>query len=353
LQYKNEAEEDVIEVVIPPKERCSRIRFSENFHIDIPVYHLNEEKNLQALATENNGWENSDPKAFYEWFKSIFSNDEDNFQARRLIRYFKVWSKLHLNNPPSSILITVLVAEAFINLSNEQLSSDDLAFRNIANCIIKRIEKEKTVKNPVNTNEDLNRLPNDDFLLFKEGLDNLVIFANQALSATTEIETVFIWGNVFHQFFPAPTQDATDPKSRALTTIKIVPDVFITAISVENRGKTFKGYNEIGPIPKKCEITFALKNTQDLPLGSQLRWIVRNEGDEADFINDLGHFVDSGSKQTTEYSAYRGTHFMDLIIHSIHGEIWGFRSIQVTINGMPLKQRTPKKPWYTKFNKKR
>ena len=54
--------DDVLEVVTPPKPRCSRIRFEGDFHIDIPAYHLDPDRDARMLATEMNNWENSDPK---------------------------------------------------------------------------------------------------------------------------------------------------------------------------------------------------------------------------------------------------------------------------------------------------
>ncbi len=46
-----------------PKTRCNRIRFSGDFHIDVPSYHLDRSCDDRSLATEDNDWENSDPKA--------------------------------------------------------------------------------------------------------------------------------------------------------------------------------------------------------------------------------------------------------------------------------------------------
>ncbi|MFX9035022.1 hypothetical protein ABTN36_18640, partial [Acinetobacter baumannii] len=83
------------------------------------------------LTTETKGWEHSDPKAFFVWFHRQF-DDDDHAQVRRLIRYMKMWVALRLQKPPSSVLLTVLVAEAYRRLNSAQCETDDVALRNVA-----------------------------------------------------------------------------------------------------------------------------------------------------------------------------------------------------------------------------
>ncbi|MFX8731542.1 hypothetical protein ABTM48_20230, partial [Acinetobacter baumannii] len=69
-------------------------------------------------------------------------------------------------------------------------------------------------------------------------------------------------------------------------------------------------------------------------------WVVRNEGDEANFNNDLGHMGAEGT-EAEEHSAYRGTHFMDVTAVSAIGVVLGFRRIPVQISGIPMPARNP------------
>jgi hypothetical protein len=60
------------------------------------------------------GWEISDPKAIYLWFRDHF-DDSDRTKVRRQVRYFKARAALkfvEISNRPSSILLTVLVSRA-------------------------------------------------------------------------------------------------------------------------------------------------------------------------------------------------------------------------------------------------
>ena len=89
--------DDAVEVLDPPKERCCRIRFSGGFHIDVPCYHLDEERDARSLTTESDVWEDSDPKAIYKWFTSQF-DDYPRSRVRRLVRYVKAWAALKFSD---------------------------------------------------------------------------------------------------------------------------------------------------------------------------------------------------------------------------------------------------------------
>lgn len=350
LDFKGEDEN--IDVVAPAKERCSRIRFSGGFHIDVPSYHLDEAQDERTLATEKNVWEKSDPQAFYSWFQDRFS-EEDSSQIRRLIRYVKIWVSLHIkDSPPTSILLTVLVSEAYLKITEQECESDDVVIKCVAEKIIERLENNMIVENPVNKEENLNRLSSQQTSIFLDNLHNLVGVADRALIANSEFEAAIIWSEAFLYFFPI-----LDPKyveSGNMTLVSTFePRVSVKAVSTVNSNMKYFGKNRIGPIPKKCNITFNIENTTELPEGAQASWMVRNSGQEAEFTNDLGHFAGKGQYFIEETSAYVGTHFMDLVVRSRIGEVLGYRRIPVEISGMFIPQRNVKKKhFYSKFRKK-
>ena len=175
---------DIEEVVEPPKTRCGRIRFTGAFHIDVPAYHLDPERDARMLATEEFGWEDSDPKALYVWFVGQF-DDETRVKARRHIRYLKVWAALHFQNGaerPSSTLLTVLVAEAVNSIDQDELAADDDALAHILEQVVLRLDNERSVSNPASKDyEDLaERLSDDAFEVFLQELRN---FRSTALAA--------------------------------------------------------------------------------------------------------------------------------------------------------------------------
>jgi hypothetical protein len=57
------AGDGVKQLVAPPKERCSRLGFDGNFHIDVPSYHLDPDRDSRSLATQTRGWEKQRSKS--------------------------------------------------------------------------------------------------------------------------------------------------------------------------------------------------------------------------------------------------------------------------------------------------
>lgn len=349
-RYKEEAE-DVIEVVEPPKERCSRIRFPGDFHIDVPVYQQDDEWDTRKLATESDTWEDSDPRAFLDWFQNNFP-EEDGAQVRRLIRYIKAWAALHLKDQsPSSMLLTVLVADAYKILTEDLLDGDDQSLRSVCTKIYERLNNDSEVRNPVNAGENLNRMSEEESKVVCEKLSTFIEIADKALAAATECTSASIWAEAFHHFFPVPAADS-NLQSRALVPVQFIPDVLVKAIPRENQHRTYEGANRVGPIPRNCDISFKLRNAHMLPRGVVVQWIVRNEGEEAEYINDLGHLAGTDPEHAKENSAYKGTHYMDVVVSQPFGEVLGFRRIPVEISGAFMPPRNPKKPGYTRIRRR-
>ena len=340
--------DDILEVISPPKPRCSRIRFKGDFHIDIPAYHLDPDRDARMLATEMNSWENSDPKALYLWFVDKF---DENLRpkVRRQIRYLKIWALLMFSDNvdrPSSTLLTVLVAEAIDELSQEDLASDDDTLACVLREIVDRLVLDRSVPNPAtNDYEDLTEYLNDDaFDNFLEKLGEFRDIANAALGCVDILSSADMWSKAFKHFFPLP--DNEELKKAEISTgtslmSYITPEVHVVATHEKYRKQRWEDKNKIGPIPKGCKIMFNIINRQDIPPNVDIQWIVRNEGSEAEEINDLGHIAESGLKASEE-SAYKGTHYMDCMIRQ-YGAVVGMRRIPVTISGRSIPRRNPAK----------
>lgn len=350
-EYAKEAGEGVF--VDAPKERCSRIHYPGGFHIDVPTYHIDPERDIRSLATENDTWEDSDPKQFYIWFRGNFTEDADT-QLQRIVRYLKMYFALRGKDKlPSSILLTVLATEAYVSLSDSELNGDDTALRHVVQSIAERLESNSEALNPVNSEENLNRLDPEGQTAFLDGLWHLVDLADRALASASQFETVATWEQAFQQFFPSAIADTNDPASQVLIPVEFIPVVDVKATSRTNAQAAYTGVDGIGPIPRECTITFTLRNGHQLPAGARVHWIVRNEGEEAELTNDMGHLAGEGLVGREERSAYCGTHFMDVTAFSQFGAVIGFKRLPVKIHDIAVPPRNPKKPGYAKFGKKR
>lgn len=185
----------------------------------------------------------------------------------------------------------------------------------------------------------------------------LAEFERVALAALDKQDTVSAadkWGEIFEHFFPMPAEK-TLIESLAksyLPVVAIVPEIAVRAVPKSNPFTEFTGTNEIGPIPKDCTIYFTVTNTHVIPLGANVYWIVRNEGEEAEDVSDLGHR--SGVGLTSEqHSAYKGTHYMDCYVKR-NGVLLGMRRVPVVISGINMPRRNPiKKPSYVRLRGRR
>jgi len=348
--YTPEDESDDVEILVPAKNRCSRIKFENGFHIDVPTYHFCTDNEMCLLATEENGWETSDPQAILDWFKEKFPDDDERFLVRRLIRYYKAWAAIHFeeDSQPSSLLLTILVADAYLADNNLSLTDDNLHLQNINVAILHRLLNDIEVPNPVAPEEDLNRLK-EHFDIFVTKLSTLNEQIDSANSAAGLFEAISVWEEVFLHFFQPPNTE----QGEGLVPVIFVPEVNVSAQCDKNSNLTFKGQNEIGAIPKGCSINFVITNTNELPQGAVITWTARNEGVEAEYENDMGH--PSGKGITTfDHSAYQGSHYMDVMVKSQFGSVIGFRRIPVLISGYDCPERNPKrKARYPKNKKKR
>ena len=342
LGYYSDAENDATGVE-NPKERCNRITFAPDFHIDVPCYHLDAERDARALATETLGWEGSDPKAIYVWLKDEQKDQALRTKVRRQVRYLKMWAALTFaeGSRPSSILLTVLVADAVREMELVSIDDADL-FENIAAVVHARLADVSDVSNPVDTDEDLNRLSDEEHAEFVAQLETLVDVAARANGTQDKFTAAETWTEAFGHFFPMPEDNEEMVAEKAETTNALVPFQFdpqiaIVATPKKNSHVSWKGLNELQPIPKDCDIAFSLQNAP--PPGSRLRWTVRNRGDEAAGENDLGHHA--GDEATiTEHSAYNGDHAMDLTV-LLGNQVIGRRRVWIKVRGIAVPPRNP------------
>lgn len=346
-------DDEVQEVVEPPKPRCSRVRFDGQFHIDIPCYHLDRDRDVRSLATEANEWEPSDPKAIYVWFRDLFDEGR-RAKVRRQVRYLKAWAAMRFSEGkgrPSSILLTVLVAEACVALSDDEMASDDDALLAVIKNIVDRLEDNDEVANPVDPYEMLSdRLTDEQQTAFLNALIDFRTLAQNAVDAQTILESSEVWTQAYGYFFPPPDADQINAAVRnALVPVAFTPVITATAYLKADQSKKWQGTNSLPTIPKGCEIHFELANADQLPAHAIVSWTVRNAGTEAENLNDLGHPAGVGLRpKGVETSKYKGTHYMDCSVR-LHGRVIGFTRVKVPISGADYPARNPRKPKYTKW----
>lgn len=260
-------------------------------------------------------------------------------QLRRIIRYLKGWAAVAFedlpDSRPSSIFLTVIAAEAFNELwgSNELAIADDDALIAIVGKIFTRLSNGREVPNPVDPdNEDLNRISEDSWDEFLTTLAALNEAAQLADTVEDEISAAFAWESAFSFLMPLPEAEeievVDEGSARALMQ---VPDIDINIYEREG-GKLLATYrNEVQSVPKDRWLVFTIANQQIVPGYADISWTVRNDGEEADNLGDLGHFRRGINMFSTgRGTAYIGKHYMDCIIR-VNGAVYAVRRVPVHI----------------------
>ena len=352
ITYKRETTE-LREVVDPPKERCSRARFDAQFHIDIPVYWLEPSTDFRRLATLSDEWEDSDPKAVYLWFKSFVERPERD-QLRRLVRYLKGWAAVAFegfsDSRPSSIVLTVLAAEAFAEegLVDRNLDDED-ALIIVIFSIHERMDASCSVPNPVDKAENLNRIPENDWPKFMEVLDKLRDAAEKAMDTEDESGAALAWSEAFSFLMPLPEVDEVEVVDTLGRALMVLPNIQIEVFARKPERYVTTHTNEVPAVSKNCDLKFKITNPHVVPQYATVEWTVRNAGREAEALGDLGHSrVIAMGLEAEESTAYLGKHYMDCVIR-LNGNVYAVRRVPVSVRATEFPARNPPKPAYTRL----
>jgi len=342
---------EVKEVCVPPKERCSRAVYAKRFHIDTPTYHLDPDSDERRLATLSGNWEGSDPKALYKWFKKAVDED-DRDQLRRLIRYLKGWAAIAFegaeDSRPSSIMLTVLVAQVFRSMWLDRLGGmdDDDALAAVIKAMHRQLQESRDVWNPVDTKESLNRIPKDSWPAFMTRLTALKDCAENAEAAEDEPAAALAWSEAFSYLMPLPEGDVVEVEDAgSKSAVMQIPDVQVEVASSWDFKQVLGTYrNEVPTVPKHRCLRFTILNPQIVPAMAQVEWTVRNDGTEAEFLGDLGHTRGGiGMHSVQERTLYAGKQYMDLVIRC-NGTVYAARRVAVLIEDAP-RGRATRREW--------
>ena len=112
------------------KNTCVRINYADDYHIDLPIYIMKDD--VPFLAHKAEGWTESDPKEFTDWF-SDKAKDTDG-QLRRVVRYLKAWRD-YKDISLKSIEITILAAENYDQYENRDDKALLYTVENIINSL--------------------------------------------------------------------------------------------------------------------------------------------------------------------------------------------------------------------------
>ncbi|PJB19137.1 MAG: hypothetical protein CO117_06075 [Flavobacteriaceae bacterium CG_4_9_14_3_um_filter_33_16] len=195
------------------RKKCIRNIFSGDYEIDIPVYYKINGKEYQ-LAVKNNGWEDSDPKAFID----LFNNNKDaNGKMIKAIKELKAWCDHKRNKMPSGLAMTILAmnAKAKIVLNDR----DDILLTDILREIKKALAQEFECIVPAAPKDDLfadyDETRKSNFL---NNLDSFLSDAEAALKEQNQLKASRLWQKHLGTRFPDGEDKNEQSNSSAVTT---------------------------------------------------------------------------------------------------------------------------------------
>jgi LPXTG-motif cell wall-anchored protein len=182
------------------KTNCVRLNYVNDFHIDLPIYYIDNASGKTFFGARGYEWEQSEPKAFIEWFNG---KTKGKPQLVRIIRYLKAWAdnaKVKTRKKfPSGLAMTLWAIRCY-----EKHKRDDVAFFNTASAIMEYLHNKKTWNAilPVAPSDDvMHRLTSSQKKAFYEEIGNMVEVAADAVSASGQPKAITKWRSVFGKRF--------------------------------------------------------------------------------------------------------------------------------------------------------
>lgn len=183
------------------KDTCIRITYQSNnedapsYHVDIPIY-WQQKENTPFLAHSKEGWIESDPQAFSDWFNKEADADE---QLRRVTRYLKWWSRGLDKKSPKGLAISIWAANSFVSCPDR----DDESIQKTAEKIHDTLDGNFQCLRPTTpVNEDITKnYMNKGY--FVDELKKLYSIGQNALDNEEVEKAANLWEKVFGDAFPS------------------------------------------------------------------------------------------------------------------------------------------------------
>jgi hypothetical protein len=228
--------------------------------------------------------------------------------------------------------------------------ADDDALVAVIKKVHDRLFDDRKVENPVDKNEDLNRMSTQAWDGFLPRLTALQDIAERADEAQDEASAALNWSEGFSFLMPLPETDQVEVFDESSgRAVMQLPEIEVKVFAGSPPRLVSTHHNEVPGVAKDCKLSFNIVNPHVVPALATVEWTVRNEGQEADQRSDLGHRrLGVRLLCADEHTAYVGRHFMDCVVR-LDGQIYAVRRVPVTILDVRHVARNPPKPSYTKL----
>ncbi len=186
------------------KNTCVRVLYADGHNIDLPIYFEEKDKEnvIPELAHKSEGFIESDPIEFYEWF-----NNKANDQLKRIVRYLKAWKdkqdKSYSTKMPSGLILTILATNNFV--SNDR---DDISLKNTLQEIKDTLDSKYECFRPT-TKKDEDLIQKYSETHFKDRLNKFLESAKDAVEHSNPKEGCKKWQKHLGDRFSCSTVEDT------------------------------------------------------------------------------------------------------------------------------------------------
>lgn len=214
-KWIKEAVEDATSTPPQHREKCIRVIYAGDYHIDLPVYYKSSETNDSEnphLAVKNSDWSKSDPKEFKDWFKK---KKDTKGQLVRNVRYLKAWCDNRARKMPNGLTMTVLASKNI-----QYHDRDDIALRDTLKEIRNSLKSSWSCVMPTTPKDDLLESYNGDKDYFFEAIDVFIKDADKAIDEEkNQLKASKLWQKHLGSYFPDGEDKDVDKQANSLVAI--------------------------------------------------------------------------------------------------------------------------------------
>ena len=188
----------------PPevKKNCVRIVYDEGYHVDVPVYKLEEDDNgnMKAVLSSVDEWRASDPKGVTNWFNGEVKS-HDPADLRKLVRLLKAFCP----TSPSGLVLSVLASKLVVSDGDD----DDMLHAAMKD-LKAQLDLQRPVHHPVISGEVLVAGDSEIIAKLRKKLENALKELAVRDNSSTKSAELKAWKKVFGNcsFFDKAIEDA-------------------------------------------------------------------------------------------------------------------------------------------------
>ena len=212
------------------KNKCIRVQYAANYHIDLPVYRKEDSDNKKhpELAIRDKGYEESDPKEVVEWFNDKKKNNE---VLVRIISYMKSWADNVRGFMPPGLAMTILAS----NNQKKHDGRDDIALRDTLKEIKNSLDKNFECIVPGTPYDNLfDEYSDDRKQKFLNELTDFIADAEKAIEEKNKLKASKLWRKHLGSRFPL-AKDEDDESMQNLSSLRDISKTVLAGIATTAR----------------------------------------------------------------------------------------------------------------------